>query len=336
MTGYLSGSAGALAALSTILLAGAGARAQSPCADEYVMQPGDTLYQVTQQCRVGLSALLDANPQIGDIRDIAVGTRLEIPGAAGGADGTPPERRAHRVAPGETLFSLAERYGTSVEALLEANPGLDIDNLEIGLTIHVPGIPPDGDGGPIAGEPTINVQPLAGGPGAPINVSGDNYIPGRTVEIGVGPPQSEWRPLEQVQVQPDGEVEAHVQIPENARPGGQLVFVIHTEAGRTQVSRPVDVVENRDPDAPDGGTDMRTEEGRLEQGTECLVLRSPDGQVFSLIGADSRFGPGDYVRVTGETTDMSFCMQGDATIEVEQVSHTVPPERHDTAPQSGG
>lgn len=318
--------AAAAVALSAVL-PGSGVQAQSRCADEYVVQPGDTLYQVTQQCRVRLSALLRANPQISDIHDIPVGMRLTIPGSDGGRDEAPERGPAHEIAPGDTLFSLAEQYGVNVDALLKANPGIETDDLEIGLTIRIPGSAPDsGDGvDPIAGDPTINVQPLAGGPGAPITVSGENYTPGRTVEIGVGPPQSEWRSLDRVRVRPNGEVEAHVAIPESARPGRQVVFVIHTDTGRTQVSQPVDVVANRDPDRPGDGDQARTEVGRLTEGTECPVLRTPDGRTYSLSGVDPQFDTGDYVRVRGRTAEISFCMEGEATIEVEQMTRAQPP-----------
>ncbi|WEX08652.1 LysM peptidoglycan-binding domain-containing protein [Chelativorans sp. AA-79] len=332
MAGRLSTSAAVLATFSVVFLAGASARAQSPCADEYVMQPGDTLYQVTQQCQVRLSELVAANPQIDDVNNIAVGTRLNIPGATGGdggSSGTARSQATHELAPGDTLFSLAERYGTSVDALLDANPDFDTDDLRIGLTIRIPAVAPDGDE-PVAGEPTINVQPRAGGPGAPITVSGDNYTPGRSVQIGVGPPESEWRSLAQAQVQPDGEVEVQVRIPENADPGDEFVFVIHTRDGRTEVSQPVQVVERRDPDAPDDRAGMRTVEGRLARGAECLQLNTSEGRTYSLVGAGAQFQAGDYVRMTGETAEASFCMQGAATIEVESITRAEPPE-HDSA-----
>ncbi|MCW1404291.1 LysM peptidoglycan-binding domain-containing protein [Novosphingobium sp. MW5] len=128
------------------------------------MQPGDTLQKVTQQCRVALPELMAANPQIGNVRNIAVGTRINIPGATGGDDDARLPHATRKVAPGDTLFSLAESLGTSVDALLEANPDLEMDDLPVGLTIRIPRFAPGGPDGPIAKDPTINVQPRAGGP----------------------------------------------------------------------------------------------------------------------------------------------------------------------------
>ncbi len=45
---------------------------------------------------------------------------------------------SHRIHRGDTLFALAQMYGTTAEAISTANPGLSPLNLEIGSTITVP------------------------------------------------------------------------------------------------------------------------------------------------------------------------------------------------------
>ncbi len=46
---------------------------------------------------------------------------------------------------GDTLFILAQRYGTTVAAISAANPGLNPNNLQVGQVICVPGLagPPE-------------------------------------------------------------------------------------------------------------------------------------------------------------------------------------------------
>lgn len=51
-----------------------------------------------------------------------------------------PGGRYHRIASGETLWSLARRYRTSVERIVAANPGLDPNRLQIGQVICIPGV----------------------------------------------------------------------------------------------------------------------------------------------------------------------------------------------------
>ena len=42
------------------------------------------------------------------------------------------------IAPGDTLFLLASRFGTTVQAILAANPGIDPNRLQVGQTICIP------------------------------------------------------------------------------------------------------------------------------------------------------------------------------------------------------
>ena len=44
----------------------------------------------------------------------------------------------HRVQRGDTLWTLARRYGTRVRAIETANPGVDASRLRIGQTLTVP------------------------------------------------------------------------------------------------------------------------------------------------------------------------------------------------------
>ena len=65
--------------------------------------------------------------------------------------------------------------------------------------------------------------------------------------------------------------------------------------------------------------------GVIEAGVECPILRTSTGQIYSLSLGDSAFGPGDYVRVTGELADASFCMQGEGTLIVLEIERAQPP-----------
>ncbi len=50
----------------------------------------------------------------------------------------PPNTFAYTIDPGDTLYSLARRYNTTVSALVSANPNINPDNLRIGEQICVP------------------------------------------------------------------------------------------------------------------------------------------------------------------------------------------------------
>jgi len=64
----------------------------------------------------------------------------------------PPPMVKHRVRPGETLGSLAQRYGTSVNAIRAAN-GLRSSRLRAGRSYTIPIRRPPPDGGPVVVPP---------------------------------------------------------------------------------------------------------------------------------------------------------------------------------------
>jgi LysM repeat protein len=53
-------------------------------------------------------------------------------------DECPPSYVVYVVRKGDTLWHIARRYRTTVEAILEANPNIDPNNLQIGDKICIP------------------------------------------------------------------------------------------------------------------------------------------------------------------------------------------------------
>ena len=45
---------------------------------------------------------------------------------------------AHRIEKGQTLFSIAKKYGLKVDDILASNPGLDSENIKTGSIIYIP------------------------------------------------------------------------------------------------------------------------------------------------------------------------------------------------------
>ena len=110
------------------------------------IRSGDTFYALARRFGVSLEAILAANPGV-DPRNLQVGQLVCIPGAV--TPPTPPTfcpGGTPVIRAGDTLYLLAQRFGTTVDALLRANPGIDPRNLQIGqvicIPVTVPGPPP--------------------------------------------------------------------------------------------------------------------------------------------------------------------------------------------------
>lgn len=109
-----------------------------PCPEGnyYRIKPGDTLYSLARFFNVSLDDLIEANPGI-DPNRLMVGQIICIPLAVPPVV-CPPGTIPYIIKSGDTFYSIARRFKTTVEALKKANPGVNPDALLIGQRICIP------------------------------------------------------------------------------------------------------------------------------------------------------------------------------------------------------
>jgi len=109
----------------------------SSCGSTYVVQPGDWLSKIADQCGVTLSQLYAANPGVGYY--IYPGQVLYMPGGNSGSPGT-SYSGTYIVQVGDSFSMIAQRYGVSISSLWAANPQIwNINYIYPGQVIYVPG-----------------------------------------------------------------------------------------------------------------------------------------------------------------------------------------------------
>ncbi|MGB4265655.1 MAG: SafA/ExsA family spore coat assembly protein, partial [Limnochordia bacterium] len=94
----------------------------------YVVQPGDTMFFIAQRFGVSLNALIAANPQIPNPNLIFPGQRVCVPRVSA-PPGCPPGSTRYTVQPGDSMFTIARRFGVSLDALIRANPQISNPSL---------------------------------------------------------------------------------------------------------------------------------------------------------------------------------------------------------------
>ncbi len=113
-----------------------------PNSRQYTIRSGDTLFALANRFNTTVDAILQINPGI-DPNALRVGQIICIP-TAEPPDECPANTRPYTIRSGDTLFALANRFNTTVEAIVDANPGIDPNNLQIGQVICIPTTePPD-------------------------------------------------------------------------------------------------------------------------------------------------------------------------------------------------
>ena len=96
------------------------------CGTSATVASGDTLRKIADRCGTTVSAIRRANPEIGSGNLIYPGQVLLLPGTILGSDGG---YLIYIVARGDTLRSLANRFGSTVESILASNPGITNPNV---------------------------------------------------------------------------------------------------------------------------------------------------------------------------------------------------------------
>ncbi len=108
------------------------APAESGETTEYIVQPGDTLFSIAKRFGVDMQELARVN-NITDPSTIYVGQRLIIPGGA-----VNQARQLYQVQPGDTLSGIAQRFGVSLQALMDANGINNPDEIYVGQILRIP------------------------------------------------------------------------------------------------------------------------------------------------------------------------------------------------------
>ncbi len=140
--------------------------AQPPLAGTttHIVKPGETLLSIARLYGVDVTALARAN-HIVNPNYIYVGQRLIIPAPTT----TPPTAGVYIVQAGDTLYSIARRYGTTAWAIAQANGLYNLNYIYVGQRLLIPGtVPPSPTPTPSAagswrGE-YFNVPDLSGTP----------------------------------------------------------------------------------------------------------------------------------------------------------------------------
>ena len=111
--------------------------------DTYVVRPNDTLYSIARNYNVTVDQIKALNNLTNNL--LSIGQTLKIPSTGGSSE--PALEEYYTVTSGDTLYSIARRFNTTVDNIKRLN-NLTSDVLSIGQTLVIPGsgvVPPTVD-----------------------------------------------------------------------------------------------------------------------------------------------------------------------------------------------
>lgn len=103
-----------------------------PATTTYTVKRGDTLYSIARRYNTTVAKIASAN-NIKNVNTIRVGQVLKIPGTAS----TPPAATTYTVKRGDTLYSIAQRYNTTVSKLQSLNNISNPNLIRVGQVLRV-------------------------------------------------------------------------------------------------------------------------------------------------------------------------------------------------------
>lgn len=116
-------------------------------ANVYTVQNGESFYTISRKFNVGYETLTEANPDIKP-ENLQIGTTIVLPKGVKIAKSTEEKKtkiavtktskQEHKVQSGESFYTLAKKYHTSMDELRVLNPQVENDKLDINDILFVP------------------------------------------------------------------------------------------------------------------------------------------------------------------------------------------------------
>lgn len=229
----------AFALLAVLLIAGqvitpakAAPATASTCGDTYTVQRGDYLKLIANKCNVPYASILAWNPQIRNPNLIYPGQVIRLVEGAS----IPVTGKTYVVRPGDTLFKIALRFHTTVDAILAVNPQIKNRNIiYVGQVINLPeGVVGPGPGpGPVPGGPRVTLSTLSVASGGTVTVNVTGFPASAEIDYRIGKQGAGYTAVVDGTTSTSGTASATVTIPSSAVAGEKWVIVVMTTSLRT-------------------------------------------------------------------------------------------------------
>ncbi len=217
--------------------------------------------------------LCDTRPTVTDPEQPATGT-ITPPAAS-------PCGGQYIVQTGDNLAQIAELCNLTLEALLAANPTItDPSLIYVGQVLNLP----ESSG---SGQRLVVLDPPSGPPGSLVQVSASGFPAGAQVQVGFGPPESEYRVVANREISAGGLLMTSLRIPTTIQPPAELVAVVVLNGVET-ISGVFTVTEGQATPEPTATT---SPDGTVDRTQLYLVALEDEGRSGEPVGCGDSLVP---------------------------------------------
>ena len=111
----------------------------SKTSQKHTVVSGDTFESIANAYGMTVTDLLNENPQLLKVGDqLTVWGTSSVPDNSGGGTTTTTPQIKHTVVSGETLYGIAVKYGTTVDAIVKANNIVNPNLIDVGQVLIIP------------------------------------------------------------------------------------------------------------------------------------------------------------------------------------------------------
>lgn len=203
----------------------------------YIVRYGDTLRIISNKFGISIQRIVELNPSITNINRIEVGQVIRLSGTAPAPQPTqvPTGGSVYIAQRGDSLRIIADRYRTTIPAILAANPEISNPNIiYVGQRIRIPAA------GTTAAAPVVYISPDSGTPGSKVMLVADKFPINVNVDIVIKKDGESTGTIIDSKTDASGYIRQEVTIPAAAKAGEKWVVRVTT----TDLTKPVDRTSN--------------------------------------------------------------------------------------------
>lgn len=210
--------------------------ASEVCGDTYTVKHLDNLSKIASYCDTSVANILALNPQITNPNVIYSGQVIRLTGSVPTSTDSDDNDTTYTVQSGDTLAEIADKFNTTISAIMKANPSLlNYNYVYTGQVLVIPDSSST-TGGTTSGAARVTLSDTTVEAGDSITVYVKGFPANSWIDYRVGKEDKDYSVVYDGTIDDKGTDDAVITIPSSAKKGEYWVVTVQTTSQRVGVS----------------------------------------------------------------------------------------------------